>query len=247
MVAHRIVVYCSLPEEKAVTAPGEALIQLDQLAVSGGVRADLEEFVSRLIDFGGEQLVSVIAFGGAADLNLLVVYSDLNIVDLDMVAGRARRWLKKRGFAPRFLSVRDLVALSQIELLEMRDAHAVLYGDDVLAGLEIRPEEMRWEVAHEVKRMRIGVKQEFWRAAGDGKLMRPILIERFSSLIQLMQALLFLENRPAVARERDVIDAAVRELGTLRTGKLRSGELVRVFDDLLELIRAVDARVDGLR
>lgn len=230
-----------------MTAPGEALIQLDQLAVSGGVRADLEEFVSRLADSGGEQLVSVIAFGSAADLNLLVVYSDLNIVDLDMVSGVARRWLKKRRFAPRFLSVRDLAALSQTELLEMRDAHAVLYGDDVLAGLEIRPEEMRWEVAHEIKRMRIGVKQEFWRAAGDRKLMRLILIKWFSSLIQLMRALLFLENRPEVARGCDVVEEAARELGKLRTGKLRSGELVRAFDDLLELIRAVDARVDGSR
>lgn len=253
-----------------MAAPAQALIQLDKLTVSDRVRKDLEEFVSGLTDLYGDQLVSITVFGSAvsgdyvesaSDLNLLVIYSDLNIVDLAMVSKLARRWFKKRRFAPRFLSVRNLVASAryfQIDLLEMRDAHVVLYGEDVLNGLEVSPADMRWQLSHEVKRMRMRVKQQFWRAAGDPKLMRLILVQRFTSLIHLIRALLFLENKPTSARKREVVETAVRELGidgdfahrmfALRAGeiKLRDGELAHAFDGLMEMIRIIDARADGL-
>lgn len=254
-----------------MVAPAKALIQLDRLTVSARVRKDLDEFVSRLIDMHGEHLVSITVFGSAvsgdyvestSDLNLLVIYSDLNIVDLNMVSKLARRWFKKRRFAPRFLSVRNLVASAryfEIDLLEMRDAHMLLYGGDVLAGLEVSPADMRWQLAHDVKHMRMQVKQQFWKTAGDPKLMRLILIQRFTSLIHLMRALLFLENKPTSARQREVVETAEREFGidgefarrmfALKDGelKLRTGELVYSFDELMELIRALDARVDGLK
>ncbi|MGC9971503.1 MAG: hypothetical protein ABSE56_13040 [Bryobacteraceae bacterium] len=240
---------------------------LDQLKVPIAVRKDLEDFVSQLLDFYKGDLVSVTVFGSAvsgdyaeatSDLNLLVIYSDLNIADLGAVAKLAQRWLRKRKFMPRFLSLRNLTASSrffQIDLLEMRDAHVVLYGEDVLAGIPIRPADMYWQLAHEIKRMRMRIKQQFWRAAGDPKLMRLILLQRFSSLVHLLRVLLFLRNKPTPLPPHEVVEAAVRELNVdpefaremfaWKAGKAKP-DPVGAFSKLMEMIRLIDAEVDRL-
>ena len=245
-----------------------ALTGLDRLQVPERVSRDVETFVRKLAGFYREDLVSIIVFGSAvaggyaeasSDLNLLVVYSDLNLADLSAVARLAQRWLRKRRFAPRFLSLRNLresARYFQIDLLEMRDAHVVLYGEDVLAGLEARPADLRWQLAHEVKRMRMRIKQQFWRAAGDARRMRLILLERFTSLVHLMRALMFLQGKPAPLGHEELVAAATRELGidaefgarmlALKSGrwKARPAELLEAFGKLMEMIRLVDAQVD---
>lgn len=242
----------------------------DQLQVTDRVRKELEEFVSQLVGFYRGELVSVVVFGsavsggyveGSSDLNLLVVYSDLNIADLGAVAKLAQRWLRKRRFAPRFLSRRNLTESAryfQIDLLEMRDAHVVLCGEDVLAGLEVRPADLRWQLAHEVKRMRMRIKQQFWRAAGDARRMRQVLLQRFSSLLHLTRALLFLQGKPAPLDHEAIAAVAARELGleadfavrlfALKAGRWKASrvELIEAFPKLMEMIRRIDSQVDQL-
>ena len=243
---------------------------LEQLRIPQGVRDDLGQFIGQLIGFYKEDLVSIVAFGSAvsgdyadktSDVNLLVVYSDLNIADPKAVTKLAQRWLEKRNFVPRFLSKRNLVDSAkyfQIDLMEMRDAHVVLYGEDVLAQLPVSLLDMRWQLAHEIKSMRMRVKQQFWRAAGNERTMRIILLQRFSSLIHLMRALLSLKNKPTRPSHREVIQAAERELGIdrqfaqrlfeVKAGQARIGreELVQSFDKLMEMIRTIDRHVDQL-
>ena len=243
---------------------------LEQLKVPQGVRTDLEQFIEQLIEFYKEDLISIIAFGSTvsgdyaektSDVNLLVIYSDLNIADLKSVTKLAQRWLEKRNFAPRFLSKRNLVNSAkyfQIDVMEMRDAHIVLYGEDVLAQLATSPTDMRWQLANEIKGMRMRIKQQFWRAAGNERTMRIILLQRFSSLIHLMRALLSLKNKPTRLSHKEIIEAAGRELGIdrqfaqqlfeVKTGQRKIGgeELFQAFDKLMEMIRTVDKYVDQL-
>jgi predicted nucleotidyltransferase len=246
------------------------LTGLERLKISTEVRRDLGEFISRLMGLYKEDLVSITAFGSAvsgdymeraSDVNLLVVYSDLNIANLTAVARLSRLWLKKRRFAPRFLSVRNLTQSArffQIDLLEMRQAYEVLYGKDVLAGLEVLPAGMLWQLSHEIKRMRMRIKQQFWRAAGDPRLMRTVLTGRFSSLLHLMRALLFLQKRAVPVSLRETAEVAARELKidaefarqmlALKAGELRlnSDALIAAFPRLMEMIRVVDGQVDLL-
>ena len=110
------------------------------LTVSPANQQGLQEFVSQICELYGEDLISVTAFGSAvtgdydaaeSDINLLVVYSDLDIVELARVADLSRRWLRKHKFAPRFLSKRNIEESAdyfQIDFLSMRDAHVVICG-----------------------------------------------------------------------------------------------------------------------
>lgn len=244
------------------------LTSIDQLKVSDELRKDLAEFVSHLIEFYKGDLLSVTAFGSAvaggysetsSDLNLLVIYSDLNIADLKGVAKLAQHWLKKRRFMPRFLSARNLANSAryfQIDLMEMRDAHVVLYGQDMLAEVKLCRSDLHWQLSHEIKRMRMRIKQQFWRTAGDAPVMQDILIHRFSSLLHLTRVLLYLEGKPASSSPEAVAEAAVTELGidvafvrqmqALKSGelKLKEDDQVNAFSRLMDTVRLVDERVD---
>jgi predicted nucleotidyltransferase len=248
--------------------PDTALKNLDQVKVPDHVRSHLGEFVDQLIHFYSHDLVSIAVFGSAAsggyseaasDLNLLVIYSDLNIADLDAVAELARTWLKKQRFVPRFLSLRNLtgaVRYFQVDFLDMRNAHVTLYGEDVLDKIEVRPADLHWQLAHEMKRMRMRIKQQFWRAAGDEDLMRRILVRRFTSILHLIRPLLFLQHQPAPLDTSEIADVAVRLLGldpgffqrmsALKTGKLklRRQELTGAFSEMMNVVRILDEHID---
>jgi|GEM_PF-1366131 len=249
----------------------DVVANISLLKVSPAIQKGLREFVSQVIDSQTGNLISIIAFGSAvtgdydtaeSDVNLLIVYSDLTIADLERVAEPSRHWLNKQKFAPRFLTRRNLdqsMRYFQVDYLAMRDARVVLWGEDVLASFEVHPAALRWQIAYEIKAMRMRIKQQFWRTAGDPRRMRAVLVERFTSLVHLMRALLVLNNLPAPITRRGIIDAAVEHLDlnrafadqmlNLRQSQElpRSSALVGLFNRLMEAIRAIDSRVEDVK
>jgi predicted nucleotidyltransferase len=244
---------------------------LGRLKVSPAIREGLKDFVSHVVDLYKGALVSVTAFGSAvtgdydeelSDVNLLVVYSDLEIDDLQRVAELSRHWLRAQKFAPRFISRRNLdesAPYYQVDFLTMRDAHSVLWGEDVLARIEMRKPELRWQIAYQVKGMRMRLKQQFWRTAGDPRRMGAVLVERFTSLTHLMRALLLLSDLPAPLTRRETVEAAAEHFGLDRAFaekmlSLRRSQspppqeaLIEMFKGLMEMIRTLDARVEEVQ
>src|SRR5258706_8617046 len=206
---------------------------ISALRVSLAIQEGLRDFVSQVIRLYGADLVSVCAFGSAvtgdydseeSDINLLIVYSDLEIVELARVADLSRHWLRKKKFAPRFLSKRnvdDSAAYFQVDFLSMRDAHVVICGEDVLAGIRMRPEQLRWQIAYEVKAMRMRLKQQYWRTVDEPQRMRVVLTDRFTSLVHLMRALLLLRDLPAPSMRRETLDEAASQFGIDRDFAVR--------------------------
>ena len=157
-----------------------------KLNISSSVREDLEKFISEVIEFYKQDLLSISVFGSSvsgdyvedqSDLNLLIIYSELDIDDLQKVSDLAQKWFKKRKFTPRFLSKRNLFDSSkyfQIDWMEIRDSSVLIYGENVLGQLPVLLPDMKWQLSHEIKRMRMRIKQQFWRASDDEKTMNKI-------------------------------------------------------------------------
>jgi predicted nucleotidyltransferase len=243
---------------------------LDLLKVPDSIKKDIESFAVQLAELYGDDLISIVVFGSAvsggyseknSDVNFLVIYSELNIADLGVVASLAQDWARKRRFAPRFLSRRNLLDSAryfQIDMMDMRDAHVVLCGEDLLSTLKVSRSDMHWQLAHEIKRMRMRIKQQYWRAAGDTPLLQRILLNRFSSLLYLLRTLLFLMDRPVLTSPGEIADAAIgpldldagfvkQMLELKRVGReLSRAELIESFNRLMVMIRKVDEAVDGL-
>ncbi len=244
---------------------------LGKLNVPANVRKDLETFLKEVIGLYQKDLISMAAFGSAvagsyieeeSDLNVLIIYSELDMDDLEKVSCLAQKWFSKRKFMPRFLSKRNLTDAAkyfQIDWMEIRDTNVLLYGEDVLASLPVLPQDMKWQLVHEIKRMRMRIKQQYWRAAGNQQVLNSIIIDRVSSIVHLMRVFLFLKtkSRPPVA-VGDVVVQAAQSLGFERSfvetvlamkksrKSFKRDELPSNFQKLLELIRVLDQAADNL-
>ncbi len=243
---------------------GAGIANLERLRIGRAVRADLHQFLGQVIDFYGRDLISIAAVGScvtgdyveaSSDINLLVVYSEINIADLRSVADLSRRWLSRRMFSPRFLSRRNLFSslrYFQVDMLAMKDAHVLLWGQDLLSGIPLDPGEMRWQLAHEIKRMRMRIKQQFWRTCDRPIDMKRVLLQRFNSLALLIRALLWIRKVPVAMERTAIMAAAVREFGIssafvdamfeLKASrrKATAAELIALFTELMNAIRIVD-------
>lgn len=249
----------------------ETLKNIEQLQIPDPVKKDLNEFLSQIVRLYADDLVSIIAFGSSAtgdyienssDINLMIVYSDLNITDLNSVAQIARTWLKKRAFSPRFISMKNLTNSSrffQIDMLEIKDMHVTLYGKDLLGDIPIDKTGLHWQLCYEIKAMRMRIKQQFWRSCGDEHLMRRILLERFTSIIHLSRVLLFLMGKNVSSSFNEILRAAKDEIGIpsafiekmkavkTKTAKTDNKELIQLFTDLMDVIRIIDTKTDQVK
>jgi predicted nucleotidyltransferase len=241
-----------------------------QLHISDAFRQELITFIGQILEFYKQDLLSVTAFGSVvsgdyfekiSDINLLVVYSDLNIASLADVAAIAQKGLRQRLIAPRFISRRNLLDSApyfQIDMLEMRDANKVLYGENLLSGIAIDRKALLWQLSFEIKSMRMRIKQQFWRSSGHLQRSQTILLERFTSLAHLIRALLFLMSLNPPVSLAKVMDLAVTALNIDRDfvsrmfslkkqgGQLNDQEIIKAFSDIMDAIRIVDAKSSGL-
>lgn len=249
----------------------EAIKNIDQLKVPDSVKKDLVEFLNQILKLYSDDLISIMAFGSsttgdyvenASDINLMIVYSDLNITDLNSVAQVSKAWLKKRSFSPRFISMNNLTSSSrffQIDMLEMKDMHITLYGKDLFNDLAIVKTSLHWQLSYEIKAMRMRIKQQFWKSCGDELFMRRILLERFTSITHLSRVLLHLQGKPVPADYNGIHKLAVKELGlsaeyfnymkSLKEGKAKfdNKALTQMFTELMDVIRIIDAKSDQVQ
>src|SRR5216683_5369871 len=110
----------------------------------------LTEIVRRLQEAAGENLQSIVLYGSAArgdfhaqksDLNLLGVLRSAKAAELARIASVVRWWCgPMREPAPRFFTQEELARSADVfsvELLDIGEAHRVLFGEDAVADIEV--------------------------------------------------------------------------------------------------------------
>jgi predicted nucleotidyltransferase len=165
----------------------------------------------------GEDLLSLVVFGGAArdehvpkrsDVNLLVVLRRVGPEQLRAVASvlqRARRGIR---LAPVLLSREDLEAyrdIFAIELLEMQEHHLTLSGDDPLAGLSIDAEHLRAELQHELRGKLVRLRQSYVRDEGNPRAVAALLAISITSFLTLFGVALRLRGGQPTRKRTELV------------------------------------------
>ena len=130
------------------------------------MEAKLTELVSRLKEAAGKNLESVLLYGSAArgdyrpgssDLNVLCTLVTIDMNELQLISPVVGWWTKElKEPAPLFFLTEELrrsTDVFPIESLDIQRSHKVLYGPDVVEGLEIPMNLHRVEVEHEMRLM----------------------------------------------------------------------------------------------
>ena len=214
-------------------------------------------------------LRSIILYGSAAagdhsgkrsDYNVLVVLEGLGVDTLDALSKTAAAWSKAGNPAPLLFTEERLAQATDvfpIELLDITECHNVLFGEDVVEGLEISTENLRLQIEHELRGALIRLRQSYLLTRGKEKAVADLMIESLSTFLVLFRAALRLIEEQVPQKKFQALeklaayltfDASVfQTVQALKDGtqKIKDLELEDLFNNYLKTIECVIDAVDA--
>jgi predicted nucleotidyltransferase len=231
----------------------------------------LDQLTEKLKAALGERLHSVILYGSAAagdvhgsfsDLNLLCVLDRVGPQELGKAEPVFRWWREKCQPSPLFLSeeeVRTSTDCFPIEFHDLAELRRVLYGEDVIAGLEIDDAFYRAQVEHELRAKMLRLRQKAAGILSDKDLVLRLMADSVSTFCVLARHVLRLAGGEAPRSKRAIVHAARDRFGIrceafdtvldLREGtvKPRAVDPGKLFEDYLQEVTALTQAVDRLK
>lgn len=185
----------------------------------------LAEFVKRIHLAAGDNLESVILFGSAAsrdlhsehsDLNLFCVLRDSSFSSLQALASVARWWDGQKQPLPLFMTRDELERSTDvftIELMDMKQHHRVLFGDDVLKELRIPLDFHRLQVEYELREKLILFRQRLLLASGNKRRSWDLLLRSAPSFLTLFRHAVIVLGGTTPAGKRDAVQTLSKQVG----------------------------------
>jgi predicted nucleotidyltransferase len=229
--------------------------------------AKLTDLVSRMKEFAGENLESMILYGSAArgdfkeghsDLNVLCVLRSVAARELTRVTPVVRWWSKDHNEpAPLFFTAEELrqsADVFSIELLDMQESRRVLYGADVVAGIPVPMNLHRVQVEHDLRTLLLKLRQHFLLTGQKESELRTAEAKSSSSVLVLLRHALiaFDEEPPATAQEVFARIAALTGADAeafiaafkLRDRHAHVDDIVRTYGQYLNALTVVISALD---
>jgi hypothetical protein len=185
----------------------------------------ISDFVGRLREAAGTNLESVILFGSSitgdfhaefSDVNLFCVVRDTSFAALQALAPAVKWWNAQKQPPPLFMT-RDEIQRSTdvftIELLDVKQHHRVLFGDDVFKDLSIPANLHRMQVEYELREKLALLRQHLLLASGNDSRLWELLTRSVSSFATLFRHALIVLGNEAPTAKREAIKALAEKIG----------------------------------
>jgi hypothetical protein len=231
------------------------------------LQQQIAEFVEKIRQAAGSNLVSVVLYGSAAreehdrkhsDVNLLCVVNDLGAEVLGQVAPVVDWWsgdLHQRP--PLFLTQEELATSADvfaIETLDIKASHRILHGPDVLAAVQVPMNLHRIQVEHELRVLLLRLRQHFILAHDESQELETVLVKSVSSAITLLRHTLLAAgvtdavNKQALPERIHAsfgVDASVlNEVLALRSGGRASRDVKKLYAAYMQLLSELLRHID---
>jgi predicted nucleotidyltransferase len=228
----------------------------------------LSELVSRLKETAGHNLESVILYGSAArgdfqpgtsDLNVLCTLVSINVSELHRLAPVVTWWTREmKEPAPLFFLTEELARSTDvyaIESLDIKRAHKVLFGKDVVAGLEIPMNLHRVEVERNMRDLLLKLRQHVLHAGLNEMELTAVMKKTISGAKTLLRHVLLtfgeeppLEAKDIFARVGVLTGASVEALGEVydfRTSGVWTKDSFHAYDEYMHSLEKVIVALDS--
>ena len=185
----------------------------------------LSELVDRLGKRHGAGLVSIVLYGSAAapegrdqrsDFNVVCVLKEVTPRELEASEPVFRWWREMKNPSPLLLSVDEFRTSSDcfpIEYHDMKERHRVLFGENVVAGLEIDDSFYRAQVEFELRSKLLRLRQKAGGVLSERDLLLRLMIESLSTFCVLFRHGLRLLGETPHFGKREVVADAQRRFG----------------------------------
>lgn len=228
------------------------------------------EFVGRLRDAAGPNLKSVILYGSAAagdyvaehsNVNLLCVLGETSFAAIAALAPVVEWWAKQKHHAPLLMTAKEIRSgadVFSIEFLDMQQNYRVLWGEDVLKGLEIPVRFHRAQVEYELREKTILLRERLLVVASDQDAKWELLLRSVPAFGTLARHALIALGEKAAASKREAVEKLAAMAGfdagvIVQLFDVREGKVTRktmnvddVFARYLKVVEQITAKVDEM-
>lgn len=170
----------------------------------------------------GNDLVALIIYGSAAggfyvkgksDINLLVILTPQAVNRLEDALDTVKYW-RKRCVAVPWIMTGEFIGSSidayPIEFLNLKSSHILIYGKDVLAPLQFKPEDLRLQIEKELKGKLILLRQAYLETGGNAKQLAELITRSITAFISIFKALIYLKQETIPQQRRETIKELAR-------------------------------------
>ena len=228
----------------------------------------LTELVNRLKKGAKDNLLSVILYGSAAteefhpghsDLNVLCIMQSLGRDDLSKLHAASAWWAKKGHPAPLFFTLNELYRSADvfaIELVDIKAARRILYGEDVIASLHVPMDLHRVHVERELRNNTLRLRQHYLMHPADSRKTLELMLSSISTFAALFRHALIALGEDPPPTKRATVDRLGSVLGfdpspfhavlEIREGRKRGRDVdvQAAFDAYLDRVTKVADEMD---
>jgi len=118
------------------------------------------------------------------------VVDRLGLTELKAMAKPTRAWVKEGNPPPLCFTLERLENSADVfplELLDIKEQRRVLFGDDVVAGVEVSEANLRHELEYELKSKLIQLRVRYLLAEGAAKATAELLVNSLSTFLVLFR------------------------------------------------------------
>jgi hypothetical protein len=228
----------------------------------------LTDFVKRLKDAGRNNLKAVVLYGsavtgefraGVSDLNTLCLVGRAAPEDLENLHEAAEWWTRQGNHPPLVFTMDELLRSADvfsIELLDMKQSHRILFGDDFLTNLEVPLRQHRLQVERELRTNWLRLRQTVLTAPLSHKAHLGIMSQSVSAFCALFRHALLALGQPLPATKREAVGTIAAFTGAdpsgfysildLREGTKKTGQVdvEGTLNSYVEFVEVVTGEVD---
>lgn len=184
----------------------------------------LDELVKQLQLAYGDGLRSVVLFGSAvagehtkkSDYNVLVVVDALPLERLRAVAAVSRAWADGGNPPPMTFTTKEWKSSADIfpmEYADILERHRVLFGEDPLVGISVKPSDLRLEVEQQTMGKLLHLRQATMGAGGDRRLQLELLEKSLSTLMVIFRGISRLQGDVPSSDYEELTKSLARRAG----------------------------------
>ncbi len=156
----------------------------------------------------GKDLVSIVLFGSGArgqyvpkksDINFMVVLTQAGIERLNEALEIVDKWRKVNVAVPLYLTgkyIETALDTFPIEFLDMKHFHKLVYGEDLLANIEIDKDDLRQQIERELRGKLIQLRGSFLSTGNNREALHDMLSASVTTFVSIFEGLLHLKDAP---------------------------------------------------
>ncbi len=234
------------------------------------VKARIVPFFQEILEKSEAQIHSLHLIGSVltpdfidkvSDINSIIVLKEMDLAFLDLLAPMGQKYRKEGLAAPLTMTPRDLLHsldVFPIELLGFKLNHHTLWGEDLLAGLNIDKGDLRRQCERELRSKLIWLRKGYIAAAGNRDTLAQNVIRSFTGYIHLLRAVIFLFNQEPPGPVNQVLlkleeltgadTGVLREIHAIKKHRLKPSpeELFGLFSRFYQATAQLGEIVDGM-